>query len=136
MTKILIHVITITILLLNTAASLAVIPGEEGGGCTNFFTCIGNIPDPTSGTFGGEQGLPAKVINVFLPIVIGLAGMIAVIIIIISGIQFITSSGNPEAANAARGRLIYAIIGFAIVVLAFAALQIIDNIFLGNSGIV
>lgn len=68
-----------------------------------------------------------------LPIVLGIAGFITVIIIVISGIQFITSSGNPEAATAAKNRLVYAIVGFVVIILAFAALQIINALFLGTT---
>ena len=71
-----------------------------------------------------------------LPFILIIAGFLTVIIIVISGIQFITSGGNPEAAAAARGRLTYAVVGLIIILLAFALLQVIDRIFLGNTGVV
>src|SRR3972149_11638792 len=77
-------------------------------------------------TFGG-------VISAFFTPILGIAGFITVIIIIISGIQFVTSGGNPEAAASARGRLTFAIIGFVIISLAFAILQIVNRIFLGTT---
>ena len=92
-------------------------------------------PELASKGFTGEN-LVAKLISDILPIVLGLGGFLTVIIIVISGIQFITSSGNPEAAAAARSRLIFALVGFAIIILAFAITQIIDKIFLGGSGAV
>lgn len=95
-----------------------------------------NIPVPGLKSNFTEQGLAGKIITEILPIILGIAGFITAIMIIVSGIQFITSSGNPEAANAARGRLVYALIGFGVIVLAFAALQIINAIFLGNTGLV
>ena len=111
--------------------------------CIDFRSCAGGIINPeglsdkyTRTPLGSEGTLVGTIISDILPIVLSIAGFITVIIIIISGIQFITSSGNPEAANAARGRLIYALIGFAIIILAFAILQIINTIFLGNTGIV
>jgi len=90
---------------------------------------------PTGGNFTAS-GLVGQVVSAFLPIILGIAGFIAVIMIVISGIQFITSSGNPEAAAAARGRLTFAIIGFIIIILSYAILQIIDKLFLGTSGVV
>ena len=78
---------------------------------------------------------PADLITLFLPAILGIAGFITVIIIVISGIQFITSSGNPEAAAGARGRLIFALVGFALIILAFAILQIVNKIFLGDTGV-
>lgn len=106
------------------------------GGCTNFLTCTSNIRDTISGGSGGTftyTTLPSQLVNAFLPVVLGLAGFAAVIFIIISGIQFITSGGNPEAAAKARGRLIYAIIGFVIIILSFAILQIVNQLFLGTN---
>lgn len=76
---------------------------------------------------------PAAILSIFLPAIFGIAGFITVIVIVISGIQFILSSGNPEGAAAARGRLIYALVGFALIVLAFAILQIVNRLFLGTT---
>ena len=78
---------------------------------------------------------PGKIISAILPYIFGIAGFLSVIVIVISGIQFITSSGNPEAAAGARNRLIFALIGLAIIILAFAFLQIIDKLFLGGTGV-
>lgn len=101
-------------------------PGGDGGI---------DLPDtPTKGFTA--SGLPTQLITKILPLVLTIGGFITVIVIIISGIQFVLSSGNPEAAAAAKNRLVYAIIGFIIIVLAFAILQIVNRIFLGNTGIV
>lgn len=78
---------------------------------------------------------PGGFISAFLLPVLTIAGFVSVIMIVISGIQFISSSGNPEAAAAARGRLTFALTGFAVIVLAFIILQIIDQVFL-KSGVV
>lgn len=88
-------------------------------------TVFGSVKKCELGTAGG-------VISGFLPSILAIAGFITVIIIVISGIQFITSSGNPEGAAAARNRLTYALVGFALIVLAFAVLQIINRIFLAT----
>ncbi|OGD84948.1 hypothetical protein A2165_02035 [Candidatus Curtissbacteria bacterium RBG_13_40_7] len=74
----------------------------------------------------------ADLISAFLPAILAIAGFLTVIFIVISGIQFITSSGNPEAAAGARGRLTFALVGFAVIILAFAITQIVDRIFLGS----
>ena len=101
-----------------------VVPGEG----------VGNIPKSDAEAHGGftYSGLIGQIITRFLDPILIIAGFVTVIIIVISGIQFVTSGGNPEAAAAARGRLTFAIIGFVIIVLAFAILQIIDEIFLGT----
>ena len=137
--KKLIAITSLAAFLLLPAVSLAAGIPPGGGGiptaCSSFISCITNIQNPNGLVIQTNQyqGLPGQIVNLFLPVILTIAGFIAVIFIVISGIQFITSSGNPEAANAARGRLIYALIGFGIIVLAFAILQIINTIFLGTS---
>lgn len=97
-------------------------------GCTIDINVPGlNFTHPR--TFIGD------LISVILPIILSFVGFITVIVIVISGIQFMLSGGNPEAAGAARGRLTFAIIGFIIVILAFAITRIVDIIFLGGSGV-
>lgn len=103
--------------------------------CTDLTGCLRDIDVPGFPTNIAGGQIVGWAISNFLPIILTLAGFIAVIIIIISGIEFITSSGNPEAAGKARSRLTYAIIGFIVILLSFAALQIVDYLFL-KSGVV
>jgi|SRR3989304_10064765 len=105
--------------------------GNVYAACTDFSSCLGTIATPEL-YIKFADGLFGQIITGFLPAILGIAGFLTVIFIVISGIQFITSSGNPEAAAAARGRLIFALVGFALIVLAFAILQIVNRWFLGT----
>lgn len=58
-------------------------------------------------------------INDIYSLIFGIAGGIAVIIIIVAGIKFITSQGDPQATAKARNTIIYAAIGLAVSVAAF-----------------
>jgi len=74
--------------------------------------------DSNTGTCG-DQGQAANnalgtIINFFSVIV----GVVAVVMIIVSGLQFMTANGNPQNIAKARSSLMYAIIGLVIVVLA------------------
>lgn len=55
-----------------------------------------------------------------LSIVFGLAGGVALIVIIIGGIKFITSQGEPQALARARNTIIYAIVGLIVCIAAFS----------------
>lgn len=99
---------------------------------SKFKDCVDFSPLPGA-KYTSETGLIGKLLTDIIPIILGFAGFITVIVIVISGIQFITSSGNPEAAGAAKNRLTFAIIGFVVILLAFAILQIINSVFLGTS---
>jgi hypothetical protein len=104
--------------------------------CSGFLDCLSNISTPGLKPEYSHTGFIGQLIGNILPTIFGIAGFITIIMIIISGIQFITSSGNPEAAGAARGRLVFALIGFAVIVLSFVILKLIDQVFLGNTGVV
>jgi hypothetical protein len=122
---------------LSNIVNFEVLTGAVTGGtpdCGGFINCLSTIKSPT--TAFTEDGLLGAIFTSILPIIIGLGGFLTVIIIVISGIQFVTSSGNPEAAGAAKGRLTYAIIGFILIITAYAITKIIDTLFLGGSGII
>lgn len=102
---------------------------------SNFTQCLADVKSQAGPGFT-EAGFLGQIVGTLLPVILGLAGFITIIIIIISGIQLATSGGNPEAAGAGRGRLINALIGLALIILSFAITQIVDTLFLGNSGII
>ena len=66
-------------------------------------------------TIGGDQLLTNG-----LNLVYFLAGVIAVIVIIIAGIMYTTSSGDSGRVTKAKNMLTYAIVGLIVVLSAFA----------------
>ena len=77
-----------------------------------------------AGCSGGSDDLPDIVINI-LNAVIGIAGFIAVVWIIIGGVQYMTSSGDPSKTKKARDTILYACIGLVVCVLAFAIVNFV-----------
>ncbi|MCR4324721.1 MAG: pilin [Candidatus Curtissbacteria bacterium] len=106
--------------------------GTSSQPCKGFSDCLKDIAVDDL-KFKKEQDLVPTLVEAALKVVLPIAGMITVLFIIFSGIQFITSGGNPEAVGKARGRLMYAIIGFVIILLAFAILQVVNRLFLGTT---
>jgi len=53
-----------------------------------------------------------------LNILSAIAGLISVIFIIIGGLKYITSGGNPEKTNQAKNTILYTVIGLLIIALA------------------
>jgi hypothetical protein len=70
--------------------------------------------DNTTNNISGANGVIIKAAN----LVAIVTGVIAVFIIIVSGIKFITSSGDPNSVAGARNTLLYAVIGLIVIVLA------------------
>lgn len=62
-----------------------------------------------------------NVINALLFVV----GIAAVIIMVVSGLRFVTSEGDAQAANKARNTAVYAAIGLAVSVLSYAIINFI-----------
>lgn len=65
-----------------------------------------------------------SIINMLLFI----AGVIAVLIIVVSGFRFVTSNGDAGSVSKAKNTIIYALIGLVVAVMAYA----IVNFILGN----
>lgn len=77
-------------------------------------TCKSNTSSPNPLT--GPNGMLTKVTN----IVAILAGIAAVIVIVVSGIKYMTSGGDTQKVASAKSTLIGAIIGLVVVALAQA----------------
>lgn len=82
--------------------------------CIAVDTAIGEISTE-------PQGFVRRIFE----LVLGLAGGIALILIIISGYRFMVSQGNPEALKAATEQLTSAIVGLLFIILSFVILQVI-----------
>jgi hypothetical protein len=85
--------------------------------------------DPTT-SYGQNQ--IAAVAKVAVNIISFIAGIAAVILIVVSGVRFIASGGDSQAAASARSMLIYAIIGLVIVALAQAIVHFVLNAVLNH----
>ena len=79
----------------------------------------------TSGS-GGEDLVES--ITTILNAIIGVLGLVCVIVIIMGGITYMTSSGETEKVKKGRNTILYGLIGLVICVLAFA----IVNFVIGN----
>ncbi|MDP4038677.1 MAG: hypothetical protein Q8P54_01775 [bacterium] len=68
-------------------------------------------------------------INVFIGNIVNLAtaiiGLITVAVIIVAGIQIISSAGNPEAIASAKKRLFQAVLGLALLIMMRAIFALI-----------
>lgn len=58
-----------------------------------------------------------------------LLGAIAVVMIIIGGIRYTTSGGDPQQTKAAKDTVLYAVIGLVVALLAYAIVAFIVKVF-------
>jgi hypothetical protein len=73
--------------------------------------------DSTQGCGNGKQGIDSVVRSV-VNILSFIVGIVAVIMIIVGGLKFVTANGDSSRAASARTTLIYALIGVAVAALA------------------
>jgi hypothetical protein len=60
----------------------------------------------------------SKILKIVLDILSIVAGVLAVVMVIVSGMKYITSSGEAQAISSAKKTLTYAIVGIVIVAVA------------------
>jgi hypothetical protein len=124
--------------------------GEEGvcegvkniyGGYSSFY-CQGpeeeetsdeeeedKIETPPPPTLGGDGNGPsiAGIVDTLLDYLFPIAGVIALIFIIMGGYMWIISAGDPSKVKQAQGTLTWAIIGLVVVMVIFSVLRILIN---------
>ncbi len=96
--------------------------------CQGASFDVGGGSDCTESTDGANDkinGLIKTVITIFSLVV----GVVSVIMIIIGGLKYITSSGDSNNVQSAKNTILYAIIGLVIVALA----QVIVKFVLGKA---
>ncbi len=86
--------------------------------------CELNVPNSVKEANGcnpkaNKEGLPDVVITI-INAVIGVLGLVAVVFIIIGGINYMTSTGEAAKIEKAKKTILYAVIGLGICVLSFA----------------
>ena len=71
------------------------------------------------------QGIIKQVINILLTV----AGIIAVLMVVIGGIRYVTSDGDSNRASQAKNTILYALIGLIVAVSSYAIVNfILDRI--------
>lgn len=79
-----------------------------------------NVVDEVGTTFGlGSADLESTIINV-VQWVLGFLGLVAVIMILIGGFQWMTAGGNEEKVASAKKIISAAVIGLIVILLAWA----------------
>ena len=88
----------------------------------------------TSGSESKQQAATGRsddlmsVLTVIINVALGVIGFIAVVMIILGGVQYTTSSGDAAKVTKAKNTILYGIVGLVVALLAFA----IVNFVLGN----
>ena len=82
---------------------------------------IGEHVDPVGSGDGDLVGNITDILNA----VIGILGLVCVIIMIVGGVQYMTSSGDAGKVKKAKDTILYGLIGLIVCVLAFAIVNFV-----------
>lgn len=86
---------------------------------------IATTPEMKGKKIEGKGGLIQTVVNVLLWVV----GALSVIMIIFSGIRYVTSAGDAAKTKAAQNSLIYAVVGLIVAIFAWAIVNMVIDKF-------
>ena len=64
-------------------------------------------------------------LQTILNIVFAVTGAMAVLVIILAGVRYIASQGNPSQTSIAKNAIIYALIGLVVIMFAFAIVNFV-----------
>jgi hypothetical protein len=87
--------------------------------------------DPgSSGVVGGIACGPSSIsatdgIQRAINLLLFLVGVISIIVIIVGGLRYVLSGGNPQSTNAAKDTILYAVIGLVVALLAYAIVNFV-----------
>jgi hypothetical protein len=96
----------------------------EPGAFTNYVNnddSVGESGMTTLGLFGSEDSLVTTIINIILYVV----GIVAVVMLVIGGIKYATSSGDEKKVTSAKNTIIYALLGLAFAILAWTLVNFV-----------
>lgn len=88
--------------------------------------CGANTASGSTGTTGSGQGVQNTIKDV-INILSLVGGALAVIMIIVGGLRYVTSAGNQESTKAAKNTIIYAVVGLVIIAVAQIIVQFVLN---------
>ena len=97
-----------------TVHAQSLFDGSKNAVCSGAVLKEGATCDEVS---GGKKD-PAELVTLALNIFTTIIGIIAVVMILIGGVKYVTSQGEAAQTNSAKNTILYALIGIVIALLA------------------
>lgn len=72
----------------------------------------------------GFENLGA-IVSKFLPYILGIAGLVLLLFLVMAGFQYLTSGGDPKATQSAQEKMTSAVVGFILLFTAYWLFQIL-----------
>lgn len=88
------------------------------------------IPDAGGTGLGGGLGSETTLTGFILRVIniaLALAGLIAVLFMVIGGFRYITAGGNTDSAELGKKTILNAVIGIIVIILSFVIVRVVSN---------
>lgn len=96
-------------------------------------TCPAGSERATAPTLAGcnvkEDSSLMPTIKTIIDVIIGVLGIVAVIVIVLGGVQYTLSTGDPGRIKKAKDTILYGIIGLVVAILAYAIVNFVLSSF-------
>lgn len=98
------------------------------GADKNSLGCMLKLNPSNSTTVGSYYPKISSFLNLLIPLSLVIAGVILLFLLVGGGFAIIASGGNAKSVESGKNQITGAIIGFAIIFLAYILIQIIQTI--------
>lgn len=88
------------------------------------------VPDAGGTGLGGGLGSETTLTGFILRVIniaLALAGLIAVLFMIIGGFRYITAGGNQDNAELGKKTILNSVIGIIVIILSFVIVRVVSN---------
>ncbi len=113
----------LTALVVAVGIGVAAVPVAYAGDCTDAASCMQQGTDKANGGATNQtvQDLMKTITNVLLFII----GAVAVIMIVVGGLKYMTSNGDSSSIASAKNTILYAVIGLIVAIMAYAIVNFV-----------
>ena len=85
-------------------------------------------PTSVGSLAGGNEVSATSVVSKLFSAFITVAAIASVAALIFAGYQYMTSRANPDTMKKAKDRIVWALVGFVIVILAYSIVNVVRNL--------
>jgi hypothetical protein len=114
--------------LVPVSAALAAVPAESGGQATcrdEGEVKVGVAVESGDKCVGDEDNAIIEYSKGIIKFLSGAVGLVVVLMLVISGVQYVTSQGNSDQVKNAKNRLTNAVVGLILFIMMYGILEVL-----------
>ncbi|MBP9751596.1 MAG: hypothetical protein KBD19_01915 [Candidatus Moranbacteria bacterium] len=92
------------------------------------YTLVSGVCVPSTASTGLSAASPGSIIVKVVNWLMGIIGIIAILMFIVSGWMYLTAAGDEKKTETAKSNITYTIIGVAVALTAFIIVRLVANL--------